>query len=72
MLLQPKETNEQLDKLGELVVQSELFSEGLEEHMFGILPKESLEGLKDIAKKANLPDIIDLMQQNISIVGVQE
>ena len=40
--------------------------------MFSILPKEALEGLKDIAKKARLPDIIDQMQQIVTKVDDHE
>ena len=65
----PASDSQNLDKLGDLVIQSELFSRGLEDHMFWILPKDSLSDLMKKAKFGLNPQMTKYIQESIEKLG---
>ena len=65
----PVSESHNLDKLGDLVIQSELFAQGLEDHMFGILPKDSLSDLMEKAKYGLNPQMTAHIQETIEKLG---
>ena len=63
-----EEASQELDRLESLVIKSEVFSQGIEDHLFRILPYERLSEIQQIASQANIEEIVTKMHDTIKLV----